>query len=224
MPLWLVITLSVATVIYALSRVNVYIDLQYKRDGDNDQVVVNVYLLRRFLVYKLRVPVIEISKKAYLPWVQSELHTAGGKIKTHSRREKQFVVRLLQIYLKHPDRWEKLMTRFRQYRRMYVYFICELTKQLHCEQLRLHVRYGAEDAAVTGVMIGAFWAITGWGLYRLRERLIFRNRPEVFFEPRFGKTCLAVDFACIFRLPIGHVISTSLSLANYTRKGEIKDG
>lgn len=224
MPDWAIIALACATVIYILSRINLYIDLRYVRLGDNDDLTVSIYLLRHFLIYKIHVPVIELTKSGEIPWIKSKLSTTTCMVKTYPKRERRFVLRLLTIYLKRPARWEKLMQKFHHYQRIYLHVTHQITKRIHCEKLRLIVVYGSGDAAITGILTGVFWAISGLIIHRLRQRLSFSQSPQFSMEAQFTKQCLTIDFACIFRLSIGDVISTSVSLANYTRKGATRNG
>ncbi|HAK73284.1 MAG TPA: hypothetical protein DCP36_06250, partial [Sporomusaceae bacterium] len=125
---WFAIFLAGIVVAYAFSRINIHINILYRRSASDDDLWVHIYLLRRFLVYKLHVPVIEVTSNNSLPWLQSELHTPSEKVQTHPKRERRFVSRLLNIYLRHPKKWRVLMQKFRHYRNLYYTFANQMAK------------------------------------------------------------------------------------------------
>lgn len=221
---WFIVILAGVVVAYVFFRINIHINIQYRRTADDDDLWVHIYLLRHFLVYRLHVPVIEVTKNSSLPWLKSELHTPQEKVRTYPKRERRYVKRVLNIYLHHPQKWRTLMRRFRQYRDLYYTFANQLAKNVHCERLKCKITYGSEDAAQTGMMVGAFWAVSGLAINGIRRHLAFLRRPEIKIIPSFGKNSFDIDFLCIFRLTVGHVIIASLKLVNFKYKGAAGDG
>lgn len=221
---WFAIFLAGIVVAYAFSRVNIHINILYRRSSSDDDLWVHIYLLRRFLVYKLHVPVIEVTSNNNMPWLESELHTPREKVQTHPKRERRFVSRLLNIYLKHPKKWHVLMQKFRHYRNLYYTFANQLAKTVQCERLTCKITYGSEDAAQTGIMVGAFWAVSGLAIKVIKSHLPFLQQPQIRIIPSFGKKSFDIDFLCIFRLTVGHVIIASLKLVNFKYKGAAGDG
>lgn len=220
----LIILLAGFIVAYAFSRIDIHINITYQRSASDDDLWVHIYLLKRFLVYKLHVPVIEMTDKSKLPWLKSELHTHDEKVGTHPKRERRFVMRVLNIYLHHPKKWQSLMRKFRHYRSLYYTFANQLAKSVQCERLKCKITYGSEDAAQTGIMVGAFWAVSGLAIKVCKSHLAFLRQPEIRITPSFGKRSFDIDFLCIFRLTVGHVIIASLILLNVKYKGAAGDG
>ncbi len=219
MTKWIIAIAASMVVGYIFSRLNVYIHLRYCRVDGNDDVRVTVYLLRSYVLYQLHIPVIEVGAKGGLPYIQSELGTERQSVQTHPRREYQFLNRLLKIYLKYPDRWQKIVGKFNHYRGAYFYYSGEVKKRIYCEKLRLTIGCGGEDAAITALMTAVISAMCNWRCAVMRQQIHFVNRPQVLVRPQFKNPCLAVDFMCILRLTVGDVMITSMSAINYNRKG-----
>lgn len=221
---WLIVIAAGLAILMLLSRVNIYIDIWYRRLSGDDHILVKVYMLRRFVVYTMTVPVVEITKHANIPLLESEIKTTSDKIETYSSRERRFLKKLTDMYISEPRRWRQLFKQFHYYRRLIYSTVNTLTRSIYCERLSWRVSYGSEDAAFTGVITGVIWAISGSILTTLKKRISFEKKPEVKIYPNFNKPGLEVELRCIFRMTVGNVITTSFNLFNIKRKGAAGNG
>ena len=219
MTKWMIVASAGILVGYILFKINLYIELRYVRKEQNDLVVISIYIFKRFMLYQLQVPFAEMTAAGGVPWFKSELSVGKEEVHTFPRREKRFLYRLFHIYLYHPAYWGKLMKKFQNYSNTYYYFVGRISRQVCCEKLRLRVCVGTEDAALTSLLAGIFWIIGSWYVTSLQQRICFTRLPQTAIHPQFGASCFTIDFVCILRLTIGDVITTTLSTANYSRKG-----
>ena len=209
---------------YMLSRVNIYISLTYWRQDNDDHIIVDVYLLRKLICYTITIPVIKTTDRTGIVWLVSEIETAKGDVHTHAERERRFIQNLWRIYLHYPRKFRRMLRQFRYFTRLYKTFIRKVLASLYCERLYWKTTFGAEDAAVTGIAVGALWAIKGLAYHAVRQRVKFSKRPEIAVVPVFGQQRFEVNFQCIFRLRVGNVITATYSLFNSKRKGAVGSG
>lgn len=207
-----------------LGRLKVYISLNYSRKGKDDLVRVDVYLLRRFVMYRLEIPVLKLAEQSKLPWFESELDVEEGKAKTYSDREQRFVKNTIDIYLNHPAKWRELLKSFRYYTRLYRKFMSRVLKDVTCEQLCWRTKLGVDDAAITSMIVGLLWAFKNSAVVLLRRRIKFIARPVLQVVPLFSHVGFETEVQCIFTIRLGNVINATLSLVNLAWKGAMDNG
>lgn len=214
----LAVGLASALLSFFLYRTKVKIRLAYRRADDDDLLSVDVYLLRKLLLYHMEVPVIRLVERENLPWLESEIATDKGDVETHAKREQAFVQNTADIYLHHPAKWRKLMAEFRYYARLYNQFTRKVMAGMACERFAWQTRFGSADAAVTGAFTGALWAVKYLMLTRLMRRVAFTSRPVVRVVPDFKHVGFQADFECILSIRLGNVINATLRLIQIPRR------
>lgn len=67
--------LLLATAIFtvALSRLKIYIRLSYRRNNADDTLRAEVYLARKLASYAIDLPVVSITGRNGLPWLETEI-------------------------------------------------------------------------------------------------------------------------------------------------------
>lgn len=202
---------------YLLSRINVYICLIYRRNGNDDHIAVEVRMLGKLILYSIKVPVIEITSQD-VTWFISEVGTDKEKTKTHPKREQRFLRRVVQLYINHPKRIRKLMRIMRYYKMLYRNYMDHIVSGVTCEVFHWRTAFGSEDAAVTALSTGILWAIKGVVLTRIRRQIPFTTRPVIQVAPAFGVSKFETELKCIFRVRLGHVINATTRLITTNRK------
>jgi hypothetical protein len=210
-------------VTYLVLQVKIYIELAYQRQREDDKLTIKVRVLPR-AVYTLEVPFLQLEKQTDIPWIKSELDTSQGKTQTNIRREQKFLKNLANIYLWHPRHWRKLIREFDFYRKIYNTLLDKLLSKTTCEFFSWHTTYGCDDAAVTGLSIGALWALKTALMQKMQHRLRFTHKPKLQVTPAFGRNSFEVDLKCIFSIRLGNVINVVIDAVNFARKGAIRGG
>ncbi|MBP2625608.1 MAG: hypothetical protein H6Q68_319 [Firmicutes bacterium] len=213
MEIWLIITLANIVITCLLFYIKVYIKLKYQRDGSNDFIEVEVYIFRRFLAYSMQVPIIEIGDIKNSYWLKSKIETGQRHDETHIKREQRFIKKTIL----HPRKLMRVVRLVRYYTRLYCHVMNKSIKSLHCEQLQWKTIYGAEDAAITGMVTGMLWAVKALMITRLENHVIVTKKPIVNVNPIFGCNSFKVDFQCIFSIRLGNVINAVRIFYNIKR-------
>ncbi|MDD4601706.1 hypothetical protein SDC9_05864 [bioreactor metagenome] len=205
--------------LYILSKLIIYIDLRYQRSNTDDYIAVNVYLGKTILLYSMKVPMIDLVKNDELLWLESSIKTNEVKVKTHIHRERRFLWNVYKIYFWHPRRLKRMLRSVQYYSRLYRRIVLKLVNSLACEHLKWETKYGSDDAAITGIMTGAFWALKGMLVTVLKRRFVFREQPQLSVSPVFGQPCFEISFQCIFSLRLGKIINATTIFVNFSGKG-----
>jgi len=216
----LLLVLAVAVTIgYLLLRINIFIEIDYRRHGKDDLAIVKVSALKNLLSYEMKLQVIELTRRQEWIWLESEIETPGGKIESKALREQRFLKKAVRILIENPRKIKRLLRLFRYYRRIYRYFMDRIIPALSCERLVWRTALGGDDAAVVGIATGAVWASKGIIVSALQRRVCFAVKPVIKVVPDFNSPNCETDFKCIFRISLGNVINTIVSTINLTRKG-----
>ena len=216
MEYWLLIILLKIVLTCLLFYTKIYLILKCKRDGSNDYIKVEVYFMRRLLVYSMQVPMIEITKGIHSLWVESKIKTDENEDKTHTKREQRYIKEKMKFYITHPLKLKLLVKQVRYYTRVYYQVLEQIIKSLYCEELCWKTSYGSKDAAITGIVSGMLWTVKALLLTNLQKKIVFKDKPVIQVNPVFGQTHLKVDFQCIFSIRLGNVITAMRSM--YTAK------
>lgn len=116
-------------------------------------------------------------------------------------------------------RLRELLTRVREAQR-YLVAVRYLLQSLHVGRWELAIEFGTGDAAATGLVIGAIWALFGTMQAVLRETTrLTPGQPRFHLQPNFTKAVLQTRFACIVTIRIGHIIAAGAKLLQTGLKG-----
>lgn len=219
METWLAASAATTLLWFALMRVKLYISVVYRRAGGDDSLAVEVYVPGRLLVYRMEVPVIRIIEAGALPWLESRVATRRGAAETRPKAERRFVRTTWEIFRNHSSHWRFLVRQFRHYTRMYNRLMRRLLRATACEKLCWRTRYGADDAALTGVTAGFIWIAKNEVYKYMKRRLAGVARPVFRVVPLYGRTAFEVELQCIFSIRLGNVINATTTVIQSAGKG-----
>ncbi len=92
-------------------------------------------------------------------------------------------------------------------------------KKISVKQFEWHTLIGIGDAAHTGVISGAIWAIKGSIIGMLSHYLNFKEMPHIMVTPHFQAVVSQTKIKCIFQFRIGHAILAGLKLIKFWKGG-----
>lgn len=222
METWIAVSLASVIFSYAVSRIKIYIKLNYRRKAADDQLSVDVYFIKHFFTYHLDVPVVRIMSFNGLPWLKSEVEGGEEEVDTNPKRERRFAENMVDIYRNRPRKWRRIVKDFKHYTKLYNKFIERIMRRLTCEKISWQTRFGSDDAAVTSMGAGLFWLLKSQIYAFLKRRVKFAAKPEFQVIPVFSAIAFDVELECIFSIRLGNVINATLSQINFPRKG-VKD-
>ena len=205
---WLVAAMALLLLFaYAVFCTNIYVNLRYKRRGDNDNIFVRVYAWRGLLSYVVKVPVVQMDWRDEMLWFESELKETKGNRRFNTVFERHVIKKVVDFICYHPRHFRRIVGRIQQKIQQARTVIRGLHDKVRCDRLNCQIRFGMEDAAATAVAAGGFWMIRGLVVTALRSRMSFGACPVCTITPVFGKEVIVIDLECILRIRLGNIIN-----------------
>jgi len=202
METWLASWLASTLLVIALARLKLFIAFSYRRRDSDDQLRIDVYTLKKLIVYHLEIPLARLAKRGGLPWPEAVVDTPGGRTETHAKAEQRFVRNTWRIFRHHPRHWHYLMQQMRFWR----------------------TGLGTGDAALTGLATGLIWQLKGQIYSYMQRRLKSVARPALGVSPLFAREGLEIELECIFSIRLGNVINAIATAIRHLGKGDTGSG
>lgn len=196
---------------YICWRSRLYINLKYSRYDADDNLIIEVYVWRHLISYRVDIPVIELTRRRGTLWLESELETVNGENETCAQHEKKYALHFVLVYLRNLKRLRKLYRQIQRAVRNYKKIMHCLNKYIECRHFYWKTRFGYEDAALTGIMAGVMWALKTYILCDMSKRCQITTKPVICVEPIFNKHILEINFECIFSIRLGQIITTGFT-------------
>lgn len=210
---FLIVLLATAIIIWwGVCRVNLYVDLTYRRTEGDDIVVIRIYALQGLISYTIKIPVVKAEWQDELVWLESEIKESKGIKAKKSFLEKHILRRILDVIWHKPRLAKRIAKRISCQVEQYNIFLDRIHSHVYCDRFYCKICLGTDDAAATCLLIGCLRALNGALLVWLRPFIHFSTAPVVQFVPVFGDPALAVDLKCIFRIRLGNVINAMQGL------------
>ncbi len=87
----------------------------------------------------------------------------------------------------------------------------------------LRIRYGTGDAAITGMIYGAIWAIAG-SMHSLLSRFFKVDFPEIELEPVFSGKAFEIEAEGIIKTRLVHIITAAFCSVRIYQKHKKEKG
>lgn len=199
-----VITIFILLTLGLISLISLEFRVSYLKKRSNDELIITVQALHGWLVYKFEVPSIHWSNQGWIPFwhLVTELENRWGEpIAEETLRIESSKLRRFWPVLKYflPKYWEV-------FRLLHEFF-----GGVKLTHLRWITEFGSDDPAETGLTTGCLWALKGWIWANLRRSVMVNVRRPVFIvRPMFQSPRFNLDFDCIFKVRLGHIIITGI--------------
>ena len=184
-------------VLLLIQLVPVRINLFFVRENKNDFMTIRVNTFFSLIRFNVEIPVFEQETPFDLT-MEAEFKAGQDEL----LREEEKKLSVLDIDW---DKVRQYVEYFRKNRRMLWFIFRFYIRAMTVEKLMLRIRAGMDDAALTGLVTGFYWTVTGlfsamaqqW--LRLKEQPVFTISPDFSPEPVF-----AAKFDSVVSFRIGH--------------------
>lgn len=206
-----ILLLLVIAVILSLLRICFHVE--YHRRDQDDNLTVQMSLLRGLVHYRAEVPTIELEQRFFTPVLKmaSEMEKAAF----HPVEDKEFKVGLpitVRLIRRLPALVKEGWRRFDRYNPALYY----LFRFIRCRRFYWRTEIGLDDAAHTGIMVGVLWGMKTFLYKNFQSKIgIMSQKPAIQVVPDYFNKKMALDFSCIFDIRLGHIIIAGL---NFVRK------
>lgn len=209
---WLLIILLVVLlllIILFVTKISVF--LNYYHHNDNDHLKVEFKAWFGLIKYKLEIPLMKIDDNSPTIVTEQE-NVAGGQGGSVKKDTKQ-----------HPP--EDLLASFRDMKELISKvvnlhrIVRKFLKKITIKQFEWHTLVGIGDAAYTGMLTGALWAVKGGVIGLISHFMKLQTPPIITITPQFQFAVSQTSISCIFQFRIGHAIFAGMKIIKYWKGG-----
>jgi hypothetical protein len=213
---WVYIAVGIILFITLIIFSKLHVKLFFSHTKDNVELSIKLRLW--FFRYTIKVPLVRIDKETNSIVVAHE-EQAGKKEKEKEASSKQITPTDIlnsfsdtQEILQHIVSFHKIVRRF--------------LKKVSIHKLEWHTTFGIGDAAITGVLVGAGWAIKGSILGIISQYMMLKTTPRITITPLFLQTLSHTKLTCMISFRIGNAILAGLRIVKYWKGGRpsVKNG
>lgn len=195
--LYIVFTVILCFLILILF-LNIRLGIKYVGIGENQNFTLNISLVKT--IFKIEIPFIDTEKKYHQWGFLFKKRTKQRKIGDNQKEQKEFI-----SFEKIKDVSEKAYDTFQKYLDVLIAFNRYMKKKIKCENFSLKMNYGLGDAALTGISAGMLWGVI-YSLLGVLDRYFEFLEMDVAINPDFNDIKLQMEFNCIFKIKIVHII------------------
>lgn len=188
--------------------------MNYYHHNDNDELKIEFRIWFGLIRYKKLVPLIKIDDDSPSLVVASK--SQMGDAPKNNKEQELYVDQIdKNDFISQLKNTKLLLDRVVQLHEIVQSFL----KKISIKKFEWHTLFGAGDAAHTGMLIGAIWALKGSILGIISKYLRLREYPDFTVTPHFQFTIVQSRISCIFQFRIGHAILAGIKLIKFWKGG-----
>jgi len=212
---WLLLALLVILfllVIILITKVSIYFN--YCHYKDNDDLKIEVRFWFGLIKFKVKVPMVKVDDDSPSLVIKGNAQ-AGDHDQKGGEKTKQFTPDDIQNSL---DDWKNLLSHIFGLHKIIRNFL----KKVTIKNWQWQTVVGIGDAAHTGMLTGAIWALKGSIIGLVSHYVKMKETPVVQVIPYFQLTVAQTQISCIFQFRIGHAILAGIKLIKFWKGGRPK--
>lgn len=189
----------------------VKVGINYFHAQDDDSLKIEFRALFGLIKYKLDVPLVKVDDNSPTIVVKEEFQK-GEEEETKQKGTMQFSAEDLlngfkdmKIFLEHVVSFHRIVRRFCQ--------------KVHIKQIEWQTVMGTGDAATTGMLTGALWAVKGSIIGIVSHYFRMQNNPNLSVHPHFQLAVTQTSFKCMLQFRIGHAMVAGIKLVKFWKGG-----
>jgi hypothetical protein len=209
---WLVIALIIILFILLIIFSKLTIHLNYFHHNENDELKIQFRLWFGLIRYTMNVPLIKIDDDS--PSIVMKGDTQMG-----DSSEKQSPTKEVQITK------DGIVSKFNNVKEIFEHvvntsvIVKKFIKKIVIKHFEWHSLVGVGDAAQTGTITGALWALKGGIIGVISHFLRLKEMPILSITPHFQLAIIQTHITCIFQFRIGYAILAGLKLIKFWKGG-----
>lgn len=204
-----VIALILLLILVMITKLKIY--FHFYHGNDNDHLKIQMKAWFGLIRYKIEVPLIKVDDNS--PTIVVKEQTAAGPQENTSDKDtKQFSAADLinslhdtKAMLNHIVSLHKIIRKF--------------LKHVTIRNLEWHTFAGLGDAAHTGMITGALWAIKGSILGIISHYMKLKTPPRITVTPHFQFSVSQTAISCMIHFRVGHAMFAGIKLIKYWKGG-----
>lgn len=208
---WLIAIVCIIFLVFILWFSVIHIDIEYKREHENDQLLVELFAWWKLIRYKKIFPLFKLKGEGLVYEEEEKTKTPGSKT-TKGKRKRIFSPQDIYHIRITLDQWLHRIHNLNKIMR-------RTLKKVRCDQLEWKTKIGLGDAPATGTFSGLIWGIKGCLIGIIAHYVTLRSMPKVHVVPDFNRKCLELNLKGRFRFRLGNAIIAGIRIYfNFIRK------
>lgn len=204
-----ILLLTVLILIILITKVKIFLD--YFHGNDNDHLKITIKAWGGLIKYKVEIPVIKVDDNT--PTIVAEQKISTGPDE-NMKQDKTTQVGKTDL-LNSLNDFKQLLTHVAGLHKIIRNFLSKITLR----KIEWHTMVGVGDAAATGVITGAFWAVKGGVIGLLSHYMKLKDMPVMSITPSFQHAVSITSFKCMIQVRVGHAILAGIKLVKYWKGG-----
>ncbi|WLR56061.1 DUF2953 domain-containing protein [Mesobacillus subterraneus] len=204
-----ILILTVLVLIIFFTKVKIFLD--YFHGNDNDYFKVTIKAWGGLLKFTIEVPVVKIDDNS--PTIIAEQKVKTGPDENMKQQKTTQVDKNDLLSSLHD--FKQLITHITGLHKI----VRDFLKKVTIRNIEWHTMVGVSDAAATGVITGAFWAVKGGVIGLLSYYMKMKEMPVMTISPSFQQTVSITSFKCMIQVRVGHAILAGIKLVKYWKGG-----
>ncbi|WP_246941233.1 DUF2953 domain-containing protein [Bacillus pinisoli] len=207
--IWLYVILAIILFFSLLLLSNLYIKIDYSHTQDDDQLSIMVKLW--FFRYTFKIPLVKIDKD-----------TNSIVFKKESQMGNSSEVKEKQPTEVTPN---EILNGFKNAREVIQHvvhlhsIVRAFLQKVTILKLDWHTNFGIGDAALTGMLVGAGWAVKGGIIGLVSQYMRLKTNPTITITPFFQHSFSHTKLTCMLSFRIGNAILAGLRIVKFWKGG-----
>lgn len=199
---WLFLVLIILLLLFILiifTKLSIYI--RYYHFKDNDDLKIELRAWFGLIKYKIKIPLIKVDNNSPSLVVKDESKKGEKKVSQITTNE----------MLSNMEKYKEILRNVVQLHRI----VRKFCKKTLVKQFEWYSQVGAGDAAHTGMVTGAIWAVKGSIIGIIGQYFRVLEMPKVMVVPDFNRAITQTKLICIFQFRIGNALLVGIKLLTF---------
>ena len=185
--------------------------IHYSHVKDDDSLKIKFRAWFGLISYTIDVPLIKIDDNSPALVVEEEIKT-GQEEEVKSEKRSQFFAEDILNGFKDMEHLLKHVVSLH-------HIIRHFLKKIMIKKFEWHTIIGTGEAAYTGMITGAVWAVKGSIIGIISHYFKLRVNPILSVQPHFQLPVSQTTFQCMLQFRIGHAMFAGIKLIKFWKGG-----
>lgn len=200
---------AVLFVLVLLTKLKVHIKYSHTRDDDSLKIQLKAWF--GLFRYTFDVPLIKVDENSPSIVIKEEAKVGKEEDTKNEKKTQFFTEDIINVF----KDTEKLLKHVVSLHHIIRHFL----KKVSVNHLDWQTVIGTGEAALTGVLTGAVWAIKGSVMGIISQYFKLKVNPTLSVQPHFQLPVSQTTFQCMLHFRIGHAIFAGIKLFKYWKGG-----
>ncbi len=210
---WLAVALIILfLLIILILATKITILLNYHHNKDDDNLTLKFKVWFGLISYQISVPVIKVDDDSPAIVYKKKVNPGNQEGSKEEMDEEKFSIHDLIVSL---HDMKELLKHVISLHKIVRYFL----RKISIKSLEWHSVIGIGDAAMTGTLTGALWAVKGGIIGLISHYMKLKEMPQMSIIPNFQRATSQTKLRCMIQFRIGNAMLAGMKLVKFWKGG-----